>query len=81
MAVGDALTVTVLLTAVPQPVLYVIAAVPPETPVITPLAEPAVATLVLLLLQVPPGAASLSAIACPVHTDELPDIAAGMVLT
>jgi hypothetical protein len=45
--------VMVLVAAVPQPVLYVMMAVPPATPVIMPVVDPTVAIDVLLLLQTP----------------------------
>jgi hypothetical protein len=41
--------------------------VPIATPVITPVPDPAVATLVLPLLHMPPGDASVNVIVLPAH--------------
>jgi hypothetical protein len=59
---------------------YVITAVPPATPVMMPVDEPAVATKVLLLLQVPPPA-SVRAVVAPPHTVVVPVIAAAAGFT
>ncbi len=48
--------------------------VPAATPVTLPVVEFAVAIAVLLLLQVPPGVASVSVIDAPLHKLEGPDI-------
>jgi hypothetical protein len=50
---------------------------PNATPVIMPEALPAVATDVLLLLQVPPATGSLNAIVAPMHTADGPVMAVG----
>jgi hypothetical protein len=47
-------------------------AVPAATPVTMPVAEPTVATAVLLLLQVPPPDASASAVVAPAHAVNVP---------
>ena len=60
MAAGVALTVTTVPTA-PQEVVYEMVAVPALTALTIPLDEPTVATLVLRLVQLPPGGASVSA--------------------
>ena len=54
--------------------------VPPVIPVTTP-ALLMLATPGALLLQVPPGTASLKLVVAPVHTDGTPDIAAGAMVT
>ena len=56
-------------------------AVPADTPVTFPVAEPTVATDVLLLLQVPPLVTSDSGIEKPTQTTAGPVIAAGIGLT
>jgi hypothetical protein len=55
--------------------------VPALTPVITPVAELAVATAALLLLQVPPVIALLSVIVCPPHTTLSPVLLPGVGFT
>ena len=42
-------------------------AVPPDTPVTRPVVEPTVATVVRLLLQVPPGLISTRSVVVPAH--------------
>ena len=54
-----------------------IVVVPADTPVTKPV-EVIVATVVILLLQVPPKVASLSVIVEPLHRFELPLMAAGV---
>lgn len=54
---------------------------PADIPVVTPVDELIVATAVVLLLQVPDGVASLSAVVRPWHTVRVPAIAAGNGLT
>jgi hypothetical protein len=55
--------------------------VPGETPVTTPVDKPTVATPVALLLQEPPGVASVSVMVAPVQTTIGPLMAAGGVFT
>jgi hypothetical protein len=50
---------------------------PAETPVTTPLDEPAAANVVLLLLHVPPVVTSLNVTEEPAQTTVVPDIDAG----
>ena len=64
IAPGDATTVTIAVSKQP-PNAYVTIVVPGATPVMIPLAEPIVATPVLLLVQLPPAVVLLSV------TDEL----------
>ena len=52
-------------------------AVPLDTPVTTPVDEPTRATVPSLVLHVPPGVASVSAVVAPTHTLVTPEIAAG----
>lgn len=77
IAEGDAVTVMVFVVIHPVGNVNVIAALPADTPVITPVEEAAVAIAVLLLLHVPPPEASLSVIVEPVHTEDPPDTATG----
>ena len=55
--------------------------VPDNTPVTIPVNEPIVATAVLLLVQVPPAAPSLSAVVAPTHACNIPVIAVGPEFT
>jgi hypothetical protein len=75
---------TLVATDVPHALVieYVMVAVPSPTPVTEP-AAPTVATVSLLLDQVPPVVAFVSELELPTHTDELPDIVpkTGIVLT
>ena len=61
--------------------MYVMVTVPPETPVMTPLPDPAVAIDVLLLIHVPELETSARVMVDATHTGVLPVIAAGSVLT
>lgn len=54
---------------------------PAATPFITPVLLTAVATMVVLLLQVPPGVVLLSVVAEPAQTTGAPPIDAGMAFT
>jgi hypothetical protein len=75
-AVGMGLTsICVVAAASPQAfvIVYVIVAVPADTPMTLPPAM--LATSVLSLRQVPPPEVSLSVIAAPAQTDETPKIA------
>lgn len=56
-------------------------ALPAATPDTMPDPEPTVATPVLLLVHVPPDGEELSVVLAPVHTEAVPDIAPGVVLT
>jgi hypothetical protein len=51
------------------------------TPVITPVDVFIVATVVELLLQVPPGVASVAKMVEPIHTTPALDIGAGVLVT
>ena len=46
-------------------------------PVTTPVDASTVATAVLLLLQAPPGVASASVVAAPIHAEDAPVMPAG----
>jgi hypothetical protein len=74
------LTVIILLAVQLPPIEYVMVAVPPATPLTTPVPL-IVATAVLLLVQPPPPGASLSVIVSPWHTDDGPVIIPGVALT
>ena len=66
-----------------QPVLraYVILVVPVTRPLTTPVVPSIVATVVLLLLQLPPVVALASVALAPTHVPDGPVIAAGVGLT
>ena len=85
MTLGAAETVTVIVAAIPQPVLYEITDEPVETPVTTPLVEPGpvvtVATDVETLVHVPPTELLLKVVVSPIHTAGVPDIATGLAFT
>jgi len=55
--------------------------VPPLTPVTTPVADPIVASAVLLLVHVPPEDVSASVVVDSLHTENVPVIGAGAVFT
>jgi hypothetical protein len=55
--------------------------VPADTAVKRPVPEPIVATVVLLLLQLPPDVPSVSTVVAPVQIEEIPAIAAGVGFT
>ena len=78
---GVVLTVTVMPVEQPVGIVYLIIAMPGVTPVTTPVLKPTVAMAGVLLLQVPPGIASLTVIAVPMHKTEGPTIGAGSGLT
>ena len=68
IAPGMPVTVTDIVAAARQPVEYVMSVVPPvPVPVTTPETEPTVATVVLLLVHVPPAVASLKVMLAPEH--------------
>ena len=77
---GSAFTVNTAAAVQPVGIVYVMAVVPADTPVTTPVPDPIVATAVLLLVQVPPPA-SLSVVVSPAHTFVVPLIAAGSGFT
>ena len=72
---ADAFTVITAVAAQPAGVRYVIVTLPPAIPDNTPVAEPIVATPVLLLLQVPPPIPLIRAVVAPTHTLLAPVIA------
>jgi hypothetical protein len=80
IAEGRPFTVTDAVTKQLAPEVKVIVVVPVATPATIPEDEPTVATVVALLLQVPP-AASLSVMVEPTHTAPGPAIADGTALT
>lgn len=55
--------------------------VPAATPETTPVPEPTVAVPVFALVQVPPEGEELKVVVAPVHTDIVPVMVAGVVLT
>ena len=77
---GAEITVIVAVAGIPQPVEYVIVAVPALPPVTFPV-EFTVATDVLLLLHVPPVTASVNAVDRPEHTENNPTIDTGAAMT
>jgi hypothetical protein len=80
MAAGVVVTLTTVIAAQPEAMVYVIVAVPVATPVTRPEPEPIVATDGLLLVHVPAGVASVKVIFDPMQTTEVPPIAAGVGL-
>jgi hypothetical protein len=78
--VGLPITITVAVAAVPQPVEYVIVALPALPPVTVPVVF-TLATVLLLLFQVPPDTASVKFIDNVVHTLDGPVIAIGLPIT
>src|ERR1043166_4771101 len=62
---GDGYTVTVMAAAQPVLRVYEMVEVPAATPVTIPVDEPIVATVVLLLVQIPPPVASLNVVVDP----------------
>lgn len=80
IAVGKGFTVVTIRDLQPVASVYVIEAVPGRIPDITPVLKPAVATVVLPLVHVPPPAL-VSVVAIPTHTCAVPDIAPGVTFT
>ncbi len=78
---GNGLTVTVAVIIHPVGIVYVIIAVPADTPVTMPLEVPTVAIAVFPLLQVPLGVTSLRLVVKPTHMLSRPVIGAGSGLT
>jgi hypothetical protein len=82
IAGGAAFTVTSAVTLQPvADILYVMRDVPVAIPETTPVEVPIDATVVLLLLHVPPGVPSVSDVLPPTHIARLPVIGAGSGLT
>ena len=75
IADGSGFTVMVVTAAQPDAGIYVIVAVPAETPVAIPEPDPIVAMLVALLLHVPPLIGLLSVVLPPMHIWVVPVIA------
>ena len=81
MPAGSWFTVAGVVVVQPVPNEYVTVTVPVVTPARKPVAEPIVATLMLLLVQVPPVAGSPNAVVLPTHTRVVPVIVPGNVFT
>ena len=81
IAAGKGLTAITLVITQPVGAVSVIVVVPVATPVTIPLDRPMVAVPVLLLIHVPPEAASVSVEVAPMHTVDGPPIAGGIGLT
>ena len=79
MAVGVALTFTVVVMLQPPATVYVTIVVPRLIPHKIPVVAPIVPTAVLPLCHVPPVTASLNVVQLPVHTAVEPLIAVGDV--
>lgn len=62
-------------------IVYDMTAVPIDAPVTAPVIEPIDAIPGLLLLQVPPGVASLNILPVPTHIARIPDIGPGLGYT
>lgn len=80
IAVGEGLTVTVVVVTQPVGNVYTIVVEPRLPPVTIPVVRPMVATVVALLVQVPPPLFD-SVMLAPIHTAEAPDMADGSGLT
>jgi len=80
---GPGFTVTVAVVAQPAVDVYVMIALPPgfAPPVKDPEVDPMVATVVLLLLHVPPDNGSPNGVVDPAHSDKVPVIAPGVGFT
>jgi len=81
LAVGAGLTVTTVVAEQPVPAVYVIVAVPPETPVTTPVPEATVAMPVLVVVHVPGPLASLSVVVNDGQTSVVPVMLEGSATT
>lgn len=81
MAAGSGLTVNGAVTVQPEPREYVMVTVPAVMPDTEPDDEPMVAMEVLLLVQVPPPAASVSRVPPDTQTRKVPPIGAGPEFT
>ena len=79
---GIGLTDMPVVTLQPEPIVYIMVAVPGPSPVIMPLSEPIVATDVLLLLHVPPPDAGSKSVAVEAwQIVVVPDMAEANALT
>jgi hypothetical protein len=81
IGVGADVTVTIFVAIQLVPNVYVIVDVPNATPVTIPVVKPTVATAVLLLVQVPPGTASLNVVEEDTPVTPIPVIGAGIGIT
>ena len=81
IAPGVWLTVTTDVAGVPQPLEYVISAVPPATPVTMPELEPTVATLVFDDVHAPKPPGLVSVVVRPEQTVCVPAFDPGLALT
>jgi hypothetical protein len=77
IAPGEVMTVAVCVTLHVPPSEYVMIAVPTVIPVNVPVPEPTVATVALLLVQVPPLIPSLRVTLVPSHRPTNPPITEG----
>jgi hypothetical protein len=77
IAGGTALTLNVIVLKQPAASVYEITTVPADRPVTTPVDEPMVPTVTLLLLHVPPLAELLSVAITPIHMVDGPEIIGG----
>lgn len=81
IAAGAATTDVIRVAIHPVLRAYVILVVPVTRPLTTPVVPSMVATVVLLLLHVPPAVVSVSVVVPPTHTPDAPVIAPGVGLT
>ena len=54
---------------------------PPPAPVTTPVPVPTVATVVVLLVHLPPPVPSLRVLVCPTHSVVIPVMGSGLAFT
>ena len=81
IADGSGLTVIVLVIIQPEADVYVIRGLPLATPVTTPVADATVASVILLLLHVPPDGVEFNVVVAATHSTAVPVIAVGIALT
>ena len=74
---GNALTVSTRVVMQPVNVLYVTVATPADIAVSKPVVGVIIATVVLLVLHVPPAVALLNVVADPAHIYDTPEIPEG----
>jgi hypothetical protein len=81
IAAGSGFTVKTAVIGQPGGTIYEMRDVPSVRPVTVPVAGSIVATAVLVLLHVPPVAASVNVVLAPTHNDREPPIAGGVATT
>jgi hypothetical protein len=80
IAEGVAFTVTFLVTRHAELNEYVIVTIPPDIPVTIPEPLPIAPIVMSELVHIPPGAASVNVVVCPLHKVAIPVMGAGGML-